>query len=220
MSCPPPRAEPPAAGRSLGQAPWLLTFIDTVSLLLTFLVVLVAEGAVGGGAWQATVAAVRGAFDAPPAAGDPPTVVSAPSAPAPAPAYLAAVFAGTLEGAPLLAGRSAVVADGLRLTLPAGEVFAAGSNQPLPAAAADLAVLGRGLAAVANRLTVAAAPGPADDGGWASRDWPAALARARAVATILADQGIGGDRIATLASAALPIGSLVVTVGPARADGP
>lgn len=195
-------APAPEPGGGRPPPPWLLTFVDTVSLLLTFLVVLVAQGTIGGPAWEATAAGVRAAFDPPP---PPPAVArlqQPPPPPALAPGYLAVVLGERLAALPILAAATETATeDGLRLALPASRLFAAATTAPLPAAAAELAVLGRGLAQVDNRLLVRVTPEAADGDGWSDDDWRRALARAIAVGAIFADAGVAAGRVTLLAAA-------------------
>lgn len=221
-----------------GEPPWLLTFVDTLSLLLTFLVVLIAEGAIGGEAWRQTAAAVRDAFaGAPPAvAAVAPAAREAPPPDALAPGYLGVVFRERLAALPLLtpsAPPAPAPATPLRLTLPLDAAFEAGGTALRPAAGEELAVLGRGLADVGNAIRVrvppaaAAAPDAADGaageatpgGDAADDDWRLAVGRALAIGAVLADAGIAAGRLsltAALAEPGAPAGSdrLTLTIEP------
>ncbi|MGQ0664504.1 MAG: flagellar motor protein MotB [Pseudomonadota bacterium] len=181
------------------EPPWLITFADLVSLLLTFFVMLFAMGSVDVAKWRATAGLFKvGAMT--PAGGDEATVSGAWRGPLSQPAqhaadldYLAAVLAQQMAQAPQLARATLHrLEDRLVISLP-GSIE--GRPRGLDRWVADaLFVLGGMLGNLGNQVEIhghvdpLAAGAAAADGPPAST-WGLSLARAAAAAAALRAAG-------------------------------
>ena len=209
------RAADWATGRvSIGaaRAPWLITFVDMISLLLTFMVAVYASADIADPVWQPAAAALRAAFmDAP---ANPSASASVGEAAPPsglAPGYLALVLGEHLQTMPLLAARPPVYDDdGLRLTLMPATAFSAPTADLEPAAAVEFRRFAAAVAPVANAVAVTVSPDPPAGVGFAEHpsaaDWELAVARALAIGRVLADGGLPAARLSLLAGAEGPGG--------------
>jgi chemotaxis protein MotB len=199
VAWPAPPAPPPV--RSL----WLVSLIDTFSLLLCFFILIFSLGTPDTQRFREIAASLSKhlpitgtrAF-APPA----PASDRAPVLPAEFALnldYLASLIEGRMERQPALAGvRLERRFDRLLLVPPAGAIFAATSATPREAAAPLLGAIADLVAHVPNRLQVQAGVGAA--GGW-----DLALARAQAIAAALRQSGYPGDPPALAAMQETPL---------------
>lgn len=186
---PPPNGAPP---------PWLITFADLVSLLLTFMVMLFATSGIAPERWQQATASLAATIDWPgrqlPQAGARFGIGAGEPVAALDLDYLAEVLRAALFG--MAGGADARITrqdDRLVLTLPA-LAFATGETRSAdPSAAAVLTTLIPTLRGIGNRIAAvgqgdAPAIRTAEPSGAA--DWGLPLARALAVAGILAEAGL------------------------------
>jgi flagellar motor protein MotB len=184
-------------------APWLITFVDMISLLLTFMVAIYASADISDPAWQPAAAALRAGFADEPASASGPVGKAAPM-PGLRPGYLALVLGDHLEQMPLFAASPPDHdAGALRLTLPTEAVFAAGTTVLEPAAAIDLGRFAGAVTSVANAVVVTVPPAPPPGTGYAepsfAADWESAIARALALGRALAEGGVPESRLSLLA---------------------
>jgi chemotaxis protein MotB len=184
--------EPNAAG-----ANWLLSMADLVSILVCFFVLLFSMTNIERNKWQCLVDSL---------AAREPTVVdqSGAEAAAPTPAvarietvpavdlgYLGNVLAGKLAADPVL--KEALMArteDGLAIALPSELLFPSGRAEAGPGARAALERVGAVLKALGNAIEVRGYTDPDPVlGGEFSSNWTLSLARAKTVASALAEAG-------------------------------
>lgn len=185
---PPPDAPPP---------PWMITFADLVSLLLTFMVMLFATSAVAPDQWRQATASLEQTIDWPGrqqpqakarlgiGAGEPAAALDLD--------YLAEVLRTALFGM-AVGGDARIVRqdDRLVLILPRLAFVPGEAGLADPSAAAILAGLIPTLRGISNAVALAGygdAPAIRRTGEPAGSDWELPLARALAVARILAAAG-------------------------------
>jgi len=192
-------SEPPTpAGRSpsmRASASWMVTLADLLALLLTFFVLLFSMNAVQMADWNSVIASFRKQFN-PQAARISP--VPEPDAEAlrsflPWGAnldYLTAVLRQKLNTPPFEEARLFRLADRLVIALPADFLFAPASAEPSADAESIAAALAADLRRLSNTVRVV---GHTDEsrimGGAYSSNWALSLARAEAMAKLLAEGG-------------------------------
>ncbi|HEY6335501.1 MAG TPA: flagellar motor protein MotB [Alphaproteobacteria bacterium] len=180
-----------------GDAAWLLSMTDLVSILLCFFIMLFSMSSVDTDKWQGLASAdttdqlaIVDQSESEPAAAKP-LVPRASLANAADLGYLAAVIADKLASDRML--RGALIArseDSLVIALPGQLLFAAGSAAPAPPARDALVSLSRILSMLDNRIEVRGHGDsmPVNNGMFAS-NWDLALARAASVAAIIREAG-------------------------------
>lgn len=195
-------AKTTAEPQGSGSAPWLITFVDMISLLLTFMVAIYASADIADPVWRPAAAVLRAAFnDEPP----PPSAADGAAAAGLKPGYLALVLGESLAHVPLFASSRPVYdADALSLTLPTATVFADGTMQPEAAAAVDLSRFAGAVASVADAVVVTVPPDPPAGAGElsAAADWEGAIARALSLGRVLTAGGLPESRLSLLAGGA------------------
>lgn len=186
-----------AAQRPLmrNSASWMVTLADLLALLLTFFVLLFSMNAVQMADWNSVIASFRKQFNPQAAriAPDPAPDAEAVRSFTPWGAdldYLAAVMRQKLDAPPFEKAQLFRLADRLVVALPAEFLFAPASATPN----ADAKALAAALAADFRRLSNAVRiVGHTDEsrvkGGAHASNWALSLARAEAVATLLAESG-------------------------------
>ena len=190
------RRRPPPAHD--GPPPWLITVADLVSLLLTFLMMLFATSGIAPDRWQQATASLAATIDWPgrqlPQAGARFGIGAGEPAAALDLDYLAEVLRGALFG--MAGGAGARIAredDQLVLTLPV-LAFATGATRPAdPSASAVLTALIPTLRGIGNQIAAVGhgdAPAIRAAGPPGAADWALPLARALAVARIMAEAGL------------------------------
>ncbi len=183
--------------------PWMLTFADLVSLMLTFFVLMFALSGVKAEPFQALAASLSHALNPPlvrpaesgPALRNVDRVATRPGDELP---YLAGLLGNVIAEVPALKGATlALYDDRLELVLPPQAVFGEGAGVS-PAARPAISALAQALGGIGNRVTVAVrAP-----------DWTLALARAGALANALRAAGL--DRALRVNGAAAAPGIALV----------
>jgi Membrane MotB of proton-channel complex MotA/MotB len=198
----PSAATEPGSGHGV---PWLITFVDMISLLLTFMVAVYASADIPDPVWQPAAAALRAAFADAPAPPSPSAAVGE-AAPLPGltPGYLALVLGEHLQQLELFAARPPVYdTDALTLTLAPSAVFAAGATELDPAAAIELGRFAGVVAPVANAVAVTVPPDPPAGGRFgdnpSAADWEGAIARTLALGRVLNERGLPASRLSLLA---------------------
>ena len=175
-----------AAAPETPSTPWMLTFADLVSLMLTFFVLMFALSGVKAEPFQALATSLSYALHAPlAAAAETPSAIKnvdrVETRPGDELPYLAGLLGNVIAATPALKGATlALYDDRLELALPPQAVF--GGEGPGIAASAKpaIAALAQAVAGIGNRVTVAVrAP-----------DWTLALARAGALANALRAAGL------------------------------
>lgn len=214
MSFPVAWPDPPQPGKE--KPIWVVSLIDTFSLLLCFFILIFSMGTPDTQRFRDIAHSLAKQL---PVQGTRP--LAPPSPPArEAPTlsvdfalnldYLTSLVEGRIERLPALAGLDLQRRPDRLVLMPPTDVgFAGGSAAPLPGAQPMLAAIGDLLAHVPNRLEVRGAVGP-------DVTWELALARAGAVARALRQGGYPGDPaiVAGVAGAAVELSLL-----PARGDG-
>lgn len=184
-------------------APWLISFVDMISLLLTFMIVVYASADISDPTWQPAAAALRAGFNGSSAPATAPARVGEAASPAGLkPGYLAFVLGDRLRQMPLFTRHPPVYdAAALRLTLPTAAVFAGGVADADPAAAQEFARLTDAIAPVANAVAVIVAPDPAAGLSETSSaaDWEGAIGRALVLGRALMEGGLEPNRLSLLA---------------------
>lgn len=215
------RAEEPGA-REPEAPPWMITFVDLISLMLTFLVMLFATSSIEAESWRKTADSLAQSLDwqglqlpqvnarfaiqkeQPPAALDLD--------------YLAEVLHTSVTAVPLLQGvEIRRDHDRLVLAIPGALLFASGSATVSPEARAALAELIPMLRGVGNRIIVEghADPEAISANGVFTSNWELSLGRALAVADLLVATGLG-RRVACYGLAESRYDELGETVGSDR----
>ncbi|MFO1153847.1 MAG: flagellar motor protein MotB [Rhodospirillales bacterium] len=198
-------------------APWLITFVDMISLLLTFMVAIYASADISDPVWQPAAAALRAAFAETPASSSSSATIGEP-APLPGlrPGYLAHVLGERLQQIPLFASLPPVYDDAaLRLTLSASAVFTADAVDVEPIAAGEFGRFAAAVAPVANAVAVLIPPDPTAAGvaeTSAADDWEGAIGRALALGRVLAEGGLDRSRLSLLAGGGTPGDGIRVVV--------
>lgn len=194
---------PPAPAKD--RAIWMVSLIDTFSLLLCFFILMFSMQAPEAQRFREVAASL--AKQLPVLGTRPLAPPSPPSRLAPTLTtefalnldYLTSLVEGRIERLPALAGLALQRrSDRLMLTPPNDVAFSDGATALLPGAAPMLAAIGDLLSHVPNRLEVRAAVGP-------DVSWEAALVRARAVATALRQGGYAGDPVVMAGMGGAPI---------------
>lgn len=208
----------PAAPQPVKEKPiWVVSLIDTFSLLLCFFILIFSMGTpdaqrfreiAGSLSKQLPVQGTRPL--APPA----PPAIDAPTLAADVALnldYLTSLVEGRVERLPALAGLELQRRpDRLVLVPPSDVAFAGGAATPLPAALPMLSAIGDLLANVPNRLEVRGGVGP-------GVSWELALARAAAVSRALREGGYPGDPVVVAGSGSAAVElSLLPTRGDRR----
>lgn len=178
-----------------GTPPWMLTFIDLVSLLLTFFVLLFAMSSLKGEPWRATRATLTTVFGGHERLPQPATLRNEPWRRQPRGDdldYLADIVTQALASQTLLSGIAVERGeDWLILRLPAALLFAPGSTAMASDGEAVIALLAPILAHVRNPLAVNGHTEPrAENDNAAARSWEMSLARAITVARALRRAGV------------------------------
>lgn len=165
--------------------PWMLTFADLVSLMLTFFVLMFALSGVKAERFDALAGSLSRALNPPltqaaetgSALRNVDRVAMLPGKELP---YLAGILGGVIAETPALKGAHLELYDDrLELVLPVGAIFAGSGPAVSSAARPAVAALAQAVGGIGNRITVAArAP-----------DWNLALARGGALANALRDAG-------------------------------
>lgn len=193
---------------------WVVSLIDTFSLLLCFFILLFSMGTpdtqrfreiAGSLAKQLPVQGTRPL--APPA----PPPMEAPTLAADVALnldYLTSLVEGRVERLPALTGLELRRSDRLVLMPPTDVAFANDAATPLPAARPMLSAIGDLLANVPNRLEVRGGVGP-------GTSWELALARAAAVARALREGGYPADPVVVAGTAA---SAIELSLLPSRGD--
>ena len=178
---------PPQPGKE--RPIWMVSLIDTFSLLLCFFILIFSMGTPDTQRFREIASSL--AKQLPTFGTRPLTPPAPPGTQAPTAAvefalnldYVTSLVEGRIERIPALAGLGVQRrADRLILAPPTDVAFGAGAPAPLPGAQPMLAAIGDLLANVPNRLEVRAAVGP-------EVAWELALARASAVAGALKQGG-------------------------------
>lgn len=175
-----------AAPPDAPSTPWMLTFADLVSLMLTFFVLMFALSGVKAEPFQALAASLSYALHAPlaPAAETPSAIKNIDRVeirPGDELPYLAGLLGNVIAATPALKGATLKLYDDrLELELPSQAVF--GGEGPGVAASAKpaIAALSQAVGGIGNRVTVAVR----------AADWNLALARAGALANALRAAGL------------------------------
>jgi chemotaxis protein MotB len=186
----------PAPPQSVKENPiWVVSLIDTFSLLLCFFILMFSMGSADTQRFREVAGSLAKQL---PVQGTRPLAPPAPpSMEAPTLAtdvalnldYLTSLVEGRVERLPALAGLDLQRRpDRLVLMPPSDVAFAAGTSAPLPAARPMLSAIGDLLSNVPNRLEVRGAVGP-------GVTWELALVRAAAVARALRDGGYPADPV-------------------------
>lgn len=177
---------------------WMITFVDLISLMLTFMVMMFATSSIEAETWKKTVDSLAKTLDW---AG-----LQEPEAAAlfsiqrhrPPPAldldYLAQVLRKAVPDVPAIGeARIERRQDRLVVALPERLLFASGSAAVSSEARAALAGLTPMLRGIGNRIAVEghADPGAIQPGGPYASNWELSLARALAVADIFIATGLG-----------------------------
>ncbi len=175
---------------------WMITFVDLVSLLLAFFVMIFAMSGVRHDLWTSTVASLN-RTEGPPIS----EPAERPAAPRNAPArmseaatdldYLDALLKATMAVEPLLAEVRIEARDGALVLVFAEEtLFVPATDAPSPVARRTLIAIGGILRNIGNRVGVHAfGGGTAAGNGGEDVEWESALARAAAVADVLRSSG-------------------------------
>lgn len=177
--------------------PWMISFVDLVSLLLSFMILVFAFSRLEGHAWTDAARAIRIAFGGPawmrPDETPPTTIEVTSDLPAVDLGYLALLVDARLGTRP---GESRSRRDGDRMRIgPAGGVWQGGDD-----GASSVQQVAAILARVGNAVIVDAHV-PANVSGPANSPWEAALTRGHDVASALIDAGVAPTRITVTATA-------------------
>ena len=190
-------SEEPGAGESQAP-PWMITFVDLISLMLTFLVMLFATSNIEPESWRKTADSLAQSLNweglqLPQVAAQfgiqhkQPVVALDLD-------YLAEVLHAAVSAVPSLQGiQIRRDHDRLVLGIPHVLLFTSGSAVVSPEARASLVELTPMLLGVGNRIVVEghADPEPIPAGGAFASNWELSLARALAVADLLVTTGLG-----------------------------
>lgn len=173
--------------------PWMLTFADLVSLMLTFFVLMFALSGVKTNSFKALAASLSTALnppltrpaEAPSALKNVDRVATRPGDELP---YLAGLLGNVIAETPTLKGvKLDLYDDRLELVLPSAMVFGGPDAAVAASAKPAIAALAQSAGGIGNRVTVAVrAP-----------DWTLALARAGALANALRAAGLDRPLSAT-----------------------
>jgi chemotaxis protein MotB len=190
-------AEPPRPRRAGGGAVWLVTFVDLISLLLAFFVMMYSMSSVNSPDWRAFTAAMQKSVTTKPV-----ETVAAPPTPISAEAdrpgrgvdvrYLRRILESGMSRETTLALAVLREASGnLILSLPGDLFFGAGSASVLESGNAALFALAETLSTLDNRIDLVghSDPQPMRGGGAFASNWGLSLARAAAVADSLTRAG-------------------------------
>lgn len=174
------------------RTPWMLTFADVVSLLLTFFVLMFALSGVPEARWsgvaQSLSRALNPAIVAAPEGSALKNVARAPAAPGADLGYLASLLEGVLRDAPdLAAARVSLEAERLALHLPES-AFAPASPMIAPGARAAVTALAEALSGIDNRIAVTVTGEGAAPGYASAVEF--SLARAASLANALRAGGV------------------------------
>jgi chemotaxis protein MotB len=175
---------------------WMVSLVDTFSLLLCFFILMFSMGQLDTTRFRDIASSLAKKLpvsgtrvDGPPA----PAIVQAPTVPVDFALnldYLTSLVEGRIEKLPALSGMAVERrADRLVLVPPSDVTFAAGATRPAVGAAPMLAAIADLIAHVPNRLEIRSAVS-------AAVPWETALARSTALAQILRDAGYPGGAIA------------------------
>lgn len=199
-------ATPPEAPST----PWMLTFADLVSLMLTFFVLMFALSGVKAEPFRALAASLSYALDQPLAApAETPSAIRNVDRVAIRPGdelpYLAGLLGNVVAQTPALKGATLrLYDDRLELVLPAQAMFGGEGPGVAVAAKPAIAALSQAVAGIGNRVTVAVrAP-----------DWNLALARAGALANALRAAGL--DRALAVNGSADPMPGVALVLATDR----
>lgn len=178
-----------------GSASWMVTLADLLALLLTFFVLLFSMNAVQMADWNSVIASLRKQFNPQAARISPDPVPDAEALRSFVPwgadlDYLTAVLRQKLDTPALEAAQLFRLADRLVISLPADFLFAPASAVPGAEAEAIAAELAADLRRLSNAVRVV---GHTDEsritGGAYASNWSLSLARANAMADLLAENG-------------------------------
>ncbi len=182
-----------------GNNQWMVTFVDLVSLLLAFFVLLFSMASPDRAQFEKVETALRTALSAKPKVikPQPPEIEAVTSVNAGRGldlGYLERLLEQTLSRDPVLQA-SVVRRDGdrLRVSIPGDLIFASGDWSVLPAGREAVAALSIGLSSLRNKIIVEghADPRPVSGQGRFSSNRELSLARAAAVSEILVASGYG-----------------------------
>jgi chemotaxis protein MotB len=174
---------------------WLVTFADLIALVLAFFVMLYATQKIERGDWQAMIASLSQSLKVTPEiqqnprAQDNVTIINPPQATDLA--YLQALIDEVREKEAALAN---IVMhrldDRLVIALPGDLLFSPGRADPVPGAAARIAVLANLLRNVSNRIDIFGHTDPTPVPGQVfESNWELSLARAEMIAAMMRSAG-------------------------------
>jgi chemotaxis protein MotB len=175
-----------AAPPDVPATPWMLTFADLVSLMLTFFVLMFALSGVKAEPFRALAASLSFALHAPlaPAAETPSAIQNIDRVeirPGDELPYLAGLLGNVIAETPALKGATLKLYDDrLELVLPPQAMFGGEGPGVAVSAKPAIAALSQAVGGIGNRVTVAVR----------AADWTLALARAGALANALRAAGL------------------------------
>ena len=200
--------------------PWMITFADLLSLMLTFFVLLYSMNTIEFRHWSSVVETMAHQFNPERAEVQPEPHPETPHIMVRRPAgmnlnYLQSLLADDVASEPLLADAYVTrVGARVSLVLPANRFFEDKTAELKPAAASAIARISTTLVYLRNRIVVAGHtnPTPVVRGRYRS-NWELSLARARLVSGLLAENGYaaplsaigyGDSRFGSFAPSLLP----------------